>query len=253
MRNIALLSEYDGTNFHGWQTQGNCRTVQEELTKAIRKITSHGSILIGCSRTDSGVHATGHVSNFHTDSAIPVEKFPIALNSNLPGDVHILDAVETGQGFHAGYDAKAKRYRYRISFGDKGRALDRNRIYYVKMIPDISAMKEAAAAFCGTHDFRSFMASGGETKTTVRTITKLDICETGCGADIVVEGNGFLYNMVRIMAGTIYYAGIGKIAPGIIEEIILARDRKFAGKTLPAHGLYLEKVFYTDVSFGYND
>lgn len=252
MRNIALLTEYDGTNFHGWQSQKGLRNVQDEIGKAILRITGEGPVIIGCSRTDSGVHARGHVSNFRTSSRIPVGKFPIALNSNLPEDISVLDAQEVPDDFHARFDAIGKKYRYRIVCGSSRPALDRYRAYHSKVRLDMEAMKKAAEYFVGTHDFRAFMASGGEVKTTVRKISSLDIKTDGDFIDIIVKGNGFLYNMVRIIAGTLFYVGSGRFVPGDIPAIITSCDRRLAGKTLPAYGLFLENVFYSDGLFGYN-
>lgn len=244
MRNIALLTEYDGTNFHGWQSQKDLRTVQDEIKKAINKLTGESVTLYGCSRTDTGVHAKGHVSNFHTNSRIPIEKFPIALNSHLPKDIYVLHSKEVLEEFHSGYFSTGKIYSYSISFEKKGRALDRNRTYYTNYILDDEKMRQGAKAFIGTHDFKAFMGSKGETKTTIRDIYSLDVLKEENKLKIIVEGNGFLYNMVRIIAGTLYYVGIGKIKSEDVEGIISKGDRKYAGITLPPQGLFLEKVFY---------
>lgn len=244
MRNMAILTEYDGTSFHGWQSQKGLRNVQDEIRKAILRCTGEDVRLYGCSRTDAGVHAAGHVSNFHTDTRIPADKLPLALNSCLPDDISVLRAAEVPEDFHARYSTVGKRYRYRILYSPVGPALDRNRVCHVTRPLDIEAILRAAPALEGTHDFSAFMASGGETKTTVKTIYSLRIEPNGAETDIVIHGDGFLYNMVRIIAGTLYYVGIGKIRPEEVGAILESHDRRQAGKTLPAKGLYLEEVFY---------
>ncbi len=244
MRNIALLTEYDGTGFHGWQSQKGLRNVQDEIRKAIRRCTGDDVKLYGCSRTDTGVHATGHVSNFMSATRIPADKIPLALNSFLPPDISIRMAADVPADFHARFSAVGKRYRYRILYGPVRPALDRSRVCHVTRPVDAGAAARAAGAFEGTHDFKAFMASGGEVRSTVRTIHSLRVETAGPETDLVIHGDGFLYNMVRIIAGTLYAAGTGAVRPEDISAIIASRDRKMAGKTLPAHGLYLEEVFY---------
>lgn len=250
MRNIALLTEYDGTSFHGWQSQKGLRNVQDEIRRAIGRCTGEEVRLTGCSRTDAGVHAIGHVSNFFTGTRIPVDKLPLALNSNLPADISIHKAAEVSEAFHARFGAQGKRYRYRIYCSPVRPALDRHRVCHITGRIDVDAILQAAPYFEGTHDFSAFMASGSEVKSAVRTIYSIQVIQNGPKIDIIVHGDGFLYNMVRIIAGTLYYAGIGKILPGDIEGIIGSCDRRKAGKTLPARGLYLEEVFYGIDIFG---
>ncbi len=245
-KNIALICEYDGTGFLGWQSQRNNRTVQEAIQKAIYDITSEEVILYGCSRTDSGVHATGHVSNFFSKTKIPMTKLPLALNSKLPPEISIRRAVQVKDDFNARFDAIAKQYRYRICNEATRPALERLRSYHVPGTLDVRKMRTAAKEITGEHDFASFMASNSSAKTTVRRLYSVDIFENGPIIDIIYKGNGFLYNMVRILSGTLCYVGLGKIPTGDIRGILLARDRKMAGKTLPAHGLFLEKVFYEE-------
>ena len=246
MKNIALVTEYDGTAFHGWQSQKGLRNVQDELAKAISRCTGEAVRLTGCSRTDAGVHAAGHVSNFFTESRIPVEKLPLALNSHLPADIAVLGAAVVPDAFHARFSATGKRYRYRILYSPTRPVLERHRVCHVIHRMDEVNMLRAAAMLEGTHDFRAFMASGGEAKTTVRTIHSLQLSHQGPALDILVHGDGFLYNMVRIIAGTLYYVGIGRIAAEEIPAILASGDRRRAGKTLPAHGLTLEEVFYEE-------
>lgn len=257
MRNIKLVIEYDGTNYHGWQSQTNALTVQQVIERAIQKLTGEECRLVGSGRTDVGVHALGQVANFHTGSRIPADRFACALNSVLPDDIVIRHSEEVDSDFHSRYSAKGKKYRYLIYNSKYPSALLRNRACHVQYPLDFGLMKEAASYFLGTHDFSAFRASGSSTKTSVRTITHVLFREKDCGSfpggdapffgrlfEFEVAGDGFLYNMVRIMAGTLIEVGAGKIAPGSIPEIIESRDRKRAGKTAPAHGLYLVEVYY---------
>ncbi len=250
MRNIKLTIEYDGTNYHGWQSQKNAVAVQDVVVKAIRKLTGEEVRLIGASRTDVGVHAFGQVANFHTYSKIPPERFSYALNSFLPEDIVIKHSKEVDMGFHARFSAVGKKYRYMIFNSDRPSALLRNRAYFVPVPMDLEAMQEAASHFLGTHDFAAFCATGGSAKTSVRTITDISVSKrhdyNGDIFEIEVSGNGFLYNMVRIIAGTLAEVGMGKKRPDEIPGIINSRRREMAGITAPAHGLYLVEVYYED-------
>lgn len=243
-RNIKLTIEYDGTNYHGWQSQINAVTVQDTLAEAIRKLTGESCELVGSSRTDMGVHALGHVANFFTSSPIPADRFPYALNSVLPDDIVIKGAEEVSAEFHSRFGARGKKYRYRIYNGEYRSALHRNRAWYVRGALDIAAMQKAAEYFLGEHDFCTFMATGSSVKTTVRTIYAVSLEKKADLIDFEIQGNGFLYNMVRIIAGTLVYVGMGKIAAEDIPGIIGSKTRKRAGKTAPAHGLYLVEVYY---------
>ena len=244
MRNIKLMLQYDGTAYHGWQIQKNAVTVQETVREAIQKITGADINPTGCGRTDAGVHAENYVCNFCTESSVPVEKFPYALNSILPDDIVCIGAWEESDGFHAKNSARGKRYVYRIlnrSFPD---AFLCRYTWHVKYPLDVKKMQEAAKAFAGEHDFIGFASSGFTVKTTVREIYSLDVT---CDNDIItidVKGNGFLYNMVRIIAGTLVFAGSGKINPADMADIIASRDRNRAGMTAPPQGLCLKEVYY---------
>jgi len=272
MRNIRLTLEYDGTAYHGWQSQTNASTVQDTVTAAINSLTGEACSLIGSSRTDTGVHALGYVCNFLTGSAIPADKFSFALNTLLPDDIVVRRSEEAPADFHSRFDASGKTYRYLIFNSVFPSALLRHRAYHIYYPLDIDAMNKAAQYLNGTHDFFAFSAAGGSAKTTVRTITKAGIREArqSFGQDIVtdqsaqesakdeprtdlqsgrlieftVTGNGFLYNMVRIIAGTLIEVGFGKLKPEDIPEIIESLDRRKAGRTAPAHGLYLVEVYY---------
>ncbi len=251
-RNIALLVEYDGTPFCGWQSQENARSVQDTLQKAIFELTGETVKLYGCSRTDAGVHASGHVSNFRSSSKIPVDKFSIALNAHLPAEVSVRKAATVPDDFHARFCAVGKQYRYTIWNAPARPALYRNRAYHAPRPLRIDLMEEAAADLVGTKDFSAFMASGSEAKSTVRTLHRAVILSAPPLVHLVFTGDGFLYNMVRILAGTLYYIGIGKLEPDSIVSILESKDRTKAGKTLPACGLMLEKVFYDSDIFGEN-
>lgn len=244
MRNIKLITEYDGTSFFGWQKQPNARTVQETLENAILDLTGKACNLTGSSRTDTGVHALAHVSNFHTDSKIPAEKFAFAINTRLPQDVVVKASYEVPEEFHARFDTSGKRYRYLIYNSRHASALQRNRAYFVFNPLEIEKMNQACKYLVGEHDFRAFMATGGSAKTTIRTMYKAEVFETGENIAFEIEGNGFLYNMVRIMAGTLVEVGMGRLEPEIIKDMLEGKDRRKGGRTAPPQGLYLMEVNY---------
>lgn len=249
MRNIRLTIEYDGTAYHGWQSQINATAVQDIVTSAVHSLTGENCSLTGSSRTDTGVHALGQVCNFFTASSIPSDKFAFALNTLLPDDVVIRKSEEVSPDFHARFSTVGKKYRYLFYNSIFPSALLRNRAYHVFYPLDVEAMRQAAGYFVGTHDFVAFSATGGSVKTTVRTITQTTVERDGNLIEFCVTGDGFLYNMVRIIAGTLVEAGFGKIKPDAIPEIITSLDRKRAGRTVPAHGLYLVEVYYDDKFF----
>ena len=244
MRNIKLITEYDGTNYHGWQSQINAVAVQDVLQSSIKKRTGEDCILIGSSRTDVGVHALGHVSNFVTASSIPPERFAYALNNMLPDDIVIKRSEEAEPDFHSRFWAKGKTYRYKVYNSPTPSALLRNRAYFVPDMLDVQSMEKAAGHFLGRHDFSAFQASGSSAKSTERTITGVSLVKNDNIIEFEITGDGFLYNMVRIIAGTLVYVGMGKIQEAAIPQIIDGRDRRKAGKTAPAQGLYLVEVYY---------
>jgi len=246
MRNIKLIIEYDGTNYCGWQTQENGPTIQESVEKALMKLTGEEIRINGSGRTDAGVHARGQVANFHTSSTVPGDRFSYALNNLLPRDIVIKDSDEADADFHARFSAKGKKYSYHMINSKFPSALYRNYAYHINYCErlDIGRMQEAAKAFIGTYDFAGFMAAGSIVKDTVRTIFELSVEQDGEMIRLSFKGSGFLYNMVRIMTGTILYAGIGKIDPDGLKDIILSKDRSRAGITVPPAGLYLEEVYY---------
>ncbi len=245
MKNIKLTIQYDGTAYHGWQTQENAVTVQETLEKAIKKLLELDTLrLTGCGRTDTGVHARRYICNFYADTAIPLDKLPLALNTYLPNDIICLAAEEVSEDFDSRYMAKKKTYSYYINNSTFPDAFLRNYSWHFKYRLDIEKMREAAKAFLGEHDFYGFAASGFTVKTTVRTIYSLDIEKNGDIIAIHITGNGFLYNMVRIIAGTLAFVGTGKIAAEDMADIIDSCDRTRAGITAPPSGLFLTEVFY---------
>ena len=244
MRNIKLIIEYDGKSFNGWQKQPNKLNIQGEIERAIGEITGEEIDLIASGRTDAGVHSLGQTANFKTNSNLPIEKFAIAINSKLKKSIVIKSAEEVDERFHSRYSVKSKTYRYTINNSQMGTALYREMEYHVPMKLNIEKMKQAAKHFEGEHDFKGFKASGTSSKSSVRTIYKADVREDGERIYIELTGSGFLYNMVRIISGTLVDVGLGKINPEEILKIIDAKDRSKAGKTLPAHGLCLIKVEY---------
>lgn len=246
MRNIKLIIEYDGTNYSGWQVQENGPSIQAELEKALGIITGERIRINGSGRTDAGVHARGQVANFSTASLIPHEKFAYALNGLLPRDIVIKDSREVAPDFHARYSAVGKMYSYLIINSKFPSALYRNYAYHINYCErlDIDRLEKAAEAFIGTYDFSGFMSTGSNVSDTLRTIYELSVEKENEMICLKYKGNGFLYNMVRIITGTILYVGIGKIKLEDIKDIILSKDRSRAGITVPACGLYLEKVYY---------
>ena len=242
--NIKLYLQFDGTDYCGWQIQPGKPTIQGALKAALAEITGEDIMPEGCGRTDSGVHARRYVCSFKTESNIPIERFPYALNSKLPDGIICTGAEYADDGFRANRSAVGKTYRYTIDNGAFADMFTRRYAWHYKFPIDIGLMRQAAEAFCGTHDFIGFAASGFSVKTTVRTIHSVKIEKHGSIITIDVTGNGFLYNMVRIIAGTLVYAGSGRIPAGDMPEIIASKCRNRAGITAPAKGLCLEEVYY---------
>lgn len=244
MRNIKLTIEYDGKEYNGWQKQPNKLNIQGEIEKAIKNITGEDIELYASGRTDAGVHALGQVANFKTESKIPIEKMAIAINSQIKNSIRIIRAEEVDEKFHSRYNCKQKTYRYIINNSIHGSAVYRNLEYHMPVKLNVENMKKAIQYFEGEHDFKAFKSSGTSSKSSIRTIYKAELKQEGDRIIIELTGNGFLYNMVRIISGTIVDVGLGKIKPEQIPDIILAQDRTKAGKTLPPQGLYLVKVKY---------
>ena len=244
MKRILLTISYDGTNYSGWQKQKNAVTVQGEFDKACSTLFKTDIESIGASRTDAGVHALGQRAVIDVDTSIPAEKIPLALNPLLPDDIVVTHAEEVGADFNPRFKALKKTYEYSIYNAPFRNPLYRNYSEYVRYELDLDSMRTACEAFVGEHDFRAFCASGNSSKTTVRTIYSLDVEKDGDFIKIRVTGNGFLYNMVRIIAGTLIYVGEGRIAPDDLPEIIASGDRRKAGKTAGPSGLVLVKIMY---------
>lgn len=259
MKNILLTVEYDGTCFSGWQRQPNKRTVQGELERALSVVCSCPIKINGTSRTDAGVHALGQKASFKGDFGIPTDRIMLAVNNILSGginslgkmgDLRLISVLEMPENFHARYDAKGKKYVYKILNYQETQIFSRNQYYQVKKPLDLDAMRLAADYIVGTHDFKCFQAAGGEEKkTTVRTVYSLNIEEEKIDNEkrtlsIEIKGDGFLYNMVRIISGTLVDVGLGKIQPEKVFDIIESKDRQNAGHTAPPQGLYLMKVYY---------
>lgn len=234
MRNIKLKIEYDGKNFAGWQTQPGKASIQGEIIKAINEITGEEVELNASGRTDAGVHALGQIANFKTNTEIDIKKIPYAINSKLPNSIVIKTAEEVEERFHSRYNCVGKTYRYIVNNAEFPSALNRYREFHIAQKLNIEDMKKAIKMFEGTHDFKGFKSSGGNAKkTTVRTLTKCELKEDGERIIIELSGDGFLYNMVRIIAGTIVDIGLGKINVDDLPSIIESGDRTLAGKTLP--------------------
>lgn len=244
MRNIKLIIEFDGSNFCGWQRQPKGRTVQKTIETAIFKATGEEVMINGSSRTDAGVHAREMVANFFTNSTIPGNKFREALNTRLPEDVSIIKSEEVDENFHARYSSKGKTYSYTIINRYERLSLGHQYLYHYRYDLNISEMRRACQFFIGSHDFSAFMSPGSSIKTTIRNVSELIIEQEEDKVKIFITADGFLYNMVRIIVGTLIKVGNGKLSPEDIENIILEGNRKRAGMCVPPNGLILEKVFY---------
>ena len=244
MRNLKLTIEYDGTSYAGWQTQTGRPTIQQTLEDAVHRITGERVHVQGSGRTDSGVHALGQAANFRTHANIPAAKLRLALNALLPPDIVVRSVREAPPDLHAQFDARWKTYRYAILNDRVPTALDRFFCHQVPVPLDVRAMRGAARSLVGRHDFQAFRSEGWREKDTVRTIRRLTIAKKGRYVHITVEGNGFLYNMVRAIAGTLIVIGRGKRPPEDMQKILASRDRKQAGPTAPARGLCLITVKY---------
>ena len=241
---VLLRIEYKGTAYCGWQRQKNGLSVQEVLARAVYETTGEVSVMHGSGRTDAGVHAMGQAVHFDTHTSIPMDKLPVAINAHLPETVRVLSAREVPAGFNARFDAISKTYVYKMYCAPVSSPLREGLFAFVHKRPNVDEMRRAAGYILGEHDFKVFQAAGGHVKSTVRRITSLVIEERGEEITFEVTGSGFLYNMVRIMVGTLYYVGIGKIAADDIPDILASGKRDRAGKTMPPEGLYLKEVVY---------
>lgn len=244
---ILLTIAYDGTQYSGWQKQKNpdVVTVEGELTKALRQLFKDPELeCIGASRTDAGVHALGQRAIIDVETTIPVEKIPLAIRSFLPEDIIVTKAEEVSAEFHPRFDCVKKTYEYRFWNAPVKNPKERLYSSYVQKPLDIDAMNEGAKAFLGIHDFAAFCAAGAQVSTTVRTIYDCHVERSGESVRILVTGDGFLYNMVRIIAGTLLAVGMGKIPPEKVAGVIEGKDRTKAGQTAEPQGLTLLEIFY---------
>lgn len=246
MRNIKITISYDGTNYSGWQRQKNSIGVQNVVEKAVSKITGQPILIHGSGRTDGGVHALGQVASFSGEFNIPVENIPLALNTHLRDDIVVLKAEEMEEDFHARYSSIGKSYIYKIYNSKYRNPIVKDYTYHVKKNLDIEAMIEASRYLLGEHDFRSFMSQGSNVKTTVRRIDEITIGKNNDDGivSLYFRGNGFLYNMVRIIVGTLIQVGHGKRQPEEMERILNAFDRTKAGPKSGPAGLFLNEVYY---------
>lgn len=246
LKRILFTIAYDGSDFFGWQKQPdeNIRTVQGEFEKALGRFFKKNVECIGASRTDRGVHAMGQRAVIDIDTTVPTEKFPLALHSFLPEDISVVNAEDVNAEFHPRYDCVKKTYRYKIYNGKYRNPICRKYSEYCHVFLDEKKMNEVSKAFIGTHDFKAFAASGNSSKTTVRTIFDIYVKREGEFVVITVTGDGFLYNMIRIMAGTLMLAGTGKLDFDGLLKIIESQDRTKAGKTAGPNGLTLMEINY---------
>ena len=244
MRNLLLTLRYNGTAFHGWQIQPNAVTVQQELCNAFKNISGKEENIIGCSRTDAGVHANMFCCNVRTECNVSSEKIPDALNFYLPPEISVYGCEEVDFDFHARYDCKGKEYVYLIYNGKYRNPFYENKAMFYPYELDVEMLDKEAKSFIGTHDFSAFCSVGSSVQDKTREIYDCKVTRNDDVVEIRVSGNGFLYNMVRIIVGTLLDIQKGKIEKGSIPQIIESCDREKAGVTAEAHGLYLNIVFY---------
>ena len=249
MKRILLTVEYDGTAYAGWQRQINGLAVQQVLEEALSAACGHPVTVTGASRTDAGVHALDQKVHFDTDCSIPPEKYPFVLNTMIPSDIRVLDGREVPADFHARFLTSGKTYTYRIWNARHASALRRNTHWHIPVPLQEAPVRKALETLPGTHDFVAFQAAGGTAKTTVRTIREAGLAVRGSEWTLTVSGDAFLYNMVRIIAGTVSEIGLGRLNPDAFEKAFETKDRLALGMTAPAHGLELTRVFYPDKAF----
>ncbi len=245
MKNYKCIIQYDGTDYCGYQRQKDLPTIQEFLERALEKIYQSSMTVYASGRTDSGVHALGQVIHFHAEEIVPTDKIPYAMNSLLPPDIVVLKAEEVNADFHARFDAVRKTYEYRIDNRRIPSPFHRRYSLHVPKLLDVDAMTQAAPLIVGTHDFSAFHAAGSSVTDSVRTVYQSQVDTDGTWIVYTVTADGFLYNMVRIIVGTLLEIGKGKMAPSEILDIVHSRDREKAGPTVAAQGLFLKEVTYS--------
>ncbi len=256
-RTLKLTIAYDGTDYAGWQTQSGHHTLQETFEKTLAQIVGQHTHACASGRTDAGVHALGQVISFDTETSFSAETFKRALNAHLPRDIVVIEAEEAPPGFHARRDAKRKRYRYILHDSRVRNVLRLRYAYHIYRRLDVAAMQRAAAVLIGTHDFASFESAGSRRTSTVRTIYELSIRRGAVGneekkeypsesdlIEIEIEADGFLYNMVRTIVGTLIEVGQGRVGEQWVAQVLAARDRRQAGQKVPSQGLFLVSVGY---------
>lgn len=242
LRNIKLILEYEGTDYHGWQVQPDRRTIQGTIEESLARLLREKAVLVSAGRTDAGVHALAQVAHFRTDSDLPVVRIERGLNGLLPEDIAIREVEEMPLSFHARFDARSRRYRYRIA--RRRRAIERRLLWVVHADLDVARMQEASVGLIGAHDFTSFCAASSESDTRICEVTECRWEQEGEEIRLEIEANRFLHNMVRVIVGTVVDVGRGKLAPEDVAQILQAKDRRRAGRTAPARGLCLVRVNY---------
>lgn len=244
MKKLAITIQYDGSNYHGWQVQNNAVTVQQTFQDAVEKVFLKRLDVKGCSRTDSFVHANMYVLTLETDMNISNEGVIMALNSKLPNDIAVIDCKECENDFHPRYSCKSKEYIYKIYNGKRPNAFLPKYAFYYRRNIDADYLNREAQAFVGTFDYSGFCSAKSDVEDTVRSVKSFSVWRQGDMVYFKVEADGFLYNMVRIMVGTLLFVSEGKIKEGELSSVILSKERKRAGKTAPPQGLYLNNINY---------
>ncbi|MGN0535761.1 MAG: tRNA pseudouridine(38-40) synthase TruA [Eubacterium sp.] len=244
MKNLLVTVKYDGSDYHGWQVQKNALTVQQVFQDAVQKVFKKRLDVKGCSRTDSGVHANMYCLTFMTDMDISDRGVVMALNTHLPDDIAVISCQQVAEDFHPRYSCKSKEYVYKLYNGEIRNPFNSKYAYHYRYNIDTDYLNREAQAFVGTYDYSGFCSAGSDVEDTVRTVYSFSVWREGDMVYFKVEADGFLYNMVRIMVGTLLFIAQGKIGEGELLDIIKSKDRKRAGKTAPPQGLYLNKVNY---------
>ena len=244
MKNIKLILQYDGSNYHGFQIQPDVVTIQSVLQDTLKAITGENIKVNGCSRTDAGVHAYRYCAGFLTESPIPADRFSIVMNNFLPKDIRVISSSQENDDFHPRFSVRSKQYVYTIKNSSDINVFSRNYVWQISNKLNVELMNKAADFIIGKQDFKSFMTAGAQVESTVRNVMSLDVKKDGDGIKIYIEADGFLYNMVRIITGTLVWVGEGRIAPEDVKQIILKKDRMYAGPTAPAQGLALNEIYY---------